>query len=138
MDRNQELLEQYLSGTITPEDRAELEARALDDIRLGAYLDRQVILEKTLANSDSFTLRSGFESRVMAHLQQAEQDPWLELSNMLKSCFPRVAIPAVAFSALLMFNNFATATGDVAAVEAMFGIPDMSTSAEIAILGIAE
>jgi hypothetical protein len=74
----------------------------------------------------------------MARLQQPEQDPWLELSNWLTSFFPRVAIPSIALSALLMFNNFITATGDVATIEAMFGLPDTSTTAEIAILGVAE
>jgi hypothetical protein len=138
MDRNQWLLEQYLSGAITPEHKAELEGRALEDNQLREEVDRQAALEKILANPENFAFRTGFERRVMARLQQPEQDPWLELSNWLTSFFPRVAIPSIALSALLMFNNSITATGDVVTIEAMFGLPDTSTTAEIAMLGVAE
>ena len=121
--RLQYLIEQYLDGTLTTDEQAELDRLRRSDVRLDIRLDSEAKLSDLFANYGEAGFAPGFENRVMARIGEVDQQVSTEFYSQLYKLFLRISAPAIGTMCLLMFVNISTAADDVPLLEALFGLP---------------
>ena len=132
-DPDRQRLLRYLEGDLSPEARAEVDARLRRDDGFRATYDRIRAVRDTVQDTPA-SFATGFSGRVMDRVRQQQEDVLAALYEPIRGAFLRLAL-----ASLLLIGGLGTynamqyqETGTASsAVEAALGLPEVTYGAAL-------